>query len=119
MIERGQEPYISEKMKDNMELAGFNVVQVVKKDTFPGKSIPYKSTAKVILNVCIGRPDQLNRDFLWDLQHIFKSGQTFLEKDLQIPTEKYPQFLNDLVANLQMQPESTWSMTATIGQKEL
>lgn len=37
MLERGQEPYIADKMKDNMALAGFKVIQHIKKETFPGK----------------------------------------------------------------------------------
>lgn len=37
MIERGQEPYISDEMKKIMELAEFEVVHCVKKDTYLGK----------------------------------------------------------------------------------
>jgi hypothetical protein len=36
MIERGQEPYIADKMKNLLELQEFEVTHCVKKDTFPG-----------------------------------------------------------------------------------
>lgn len=37
MLERGQEPYISDKMKSTVELAEFEVIHCVKKDTYLGK----------------------------------------------------------------------------------
>lgn len=37
MIERGQEPYIADDMKNYMELEGFEVVHCVKKHSFLGK----------------------------------------------------------------------------------
>ncbi|CEP14923.1 hypothetical protein [Parasitella parasitica] len=99
MIERGQEPYIADEMKKYMELEGFEVVHCVKKHSFPG------------------RPDHLNREFLWDIRSIFKSGQPFLGEHLQVPNEEYPQFLDQLVANCQEQPEPIWSMVSTMGRK--
>ncbi|EPB87591.1 hypothetical protein HMPREF1544_05573 [Mucor circinelloides 1006PhL] len=101
MIERGQEPYIADEMKKYMELEGFEVVHCVKKHSF------------------LGRPDHLNREFLWDIRSIFKSGQPFLGEHLQVPNEKYPQFLDQLVANCQEQPESRWSMVSTMGRKPM
>lgn len=44
MIERGQEPYISDEMKKIMELAEFEVVHCVKKDTYLGKKKKKKYT---------------------------------------------------------------------------
>jgi hypothetical protein len=123
MVERGQEPYIADKMANHMEEAGFDIVHCIKKDTFPGKKRKRK-IARHHLNIdnhfCIGKPDQLNQEFLWDLRSIFKSGQPFLADDLGISDDKYPAFLDQLVAELQQQDiPSKWSMVSTMGRKSL
>ncbi|KAI7865985.1 S-adenosyl-L-methionine-dependent methyltransferase [Mucor mucedo] len=99
MLERGQEPYISDEMKKTMELAEFEVVHCVKKHTY------------------LGRPDHLNREFLWDIRSIFKSGQAFLAESFDISNEKYPAFLDQLTAECQKLPETRWSMVSTMGRK--
>lgn len=101
MVEREQEPYVADKMKEYMEAANFEVVHNIKKDSFPGRS------------------DHLNREFLWDLRAIFKSGQPFLAEHLEISPEDYPAFLDQLVAECQKQPESKWSMVSTLSKKPL
>lgn len=40
MVEREQEPYVADKMKEYMEAANFEVVHNIKKDSFPGKFSP-------------------------------------------------------------------------------
>ncbi|KAI8888804.1 S-adenosyl-L-methionine-dependent methyltransferase [Backusella circina FSU 941] len=99
MIERGQEPYICFEIKNHLENAGYDVVEHIKRDTFPG------------------RADHLNREFLWDLRSVFKSGQPFLAEPLNICNEKYPAFLERLVIEIQKKPEAQWSMTSTVGRK--
>jgi regulator of RNase E activity RraB len=37
MIERGQEPYICFEIKNHIENAGYDIVEHIKRDTFPGK----------------------------------------------------------------------------------
>ncbi|KAG2234320.1 S-adenosyl-L-methionine-dependent methyltransferase [Thamnidium elegans] len=102
MIERDQEPYIADEMKNLLKLANFEVVQCVKKDSY------------------LGRSDHLNREFLWDIRSIFKSGQTFLAEHLDISIENYPAFLDQLVAECQKLPDvTTWSMVSTAGRKPL
>jgi hypothetical protein len=66
----------------------------------------------------IGRSDHLNREFLWDLKNIFKSGQPFLAEHLKVPAEKYPTFLEEFVKEMKMNlPETQWSIVQTIGRK--
>ncbi|GAA5799959.1 hypothetical protein HPULCUR_005380 [Helicostylum pulchrum] len=102
MIERDQEPYIADEIKNLLKLANFEVVQCLKKDSY------------------LGRPDHLNREFLWDIRSIFKSGQTFLAEHLDISIENYPTFLDQLVAECQKLPDATtWSMVSTAGRKPL
>lgn len=51
MIERGQEPYIAEKMKSLMEQENFQVTHCVKKDTFPGTPIFLVFTMPLLLSL--------------------------------------------------------------------
>ncbi|KAI7903829.1 S-adenosyl-L-methionine-dependent methyltransferase [Cokeromyces recurvatus] len=101
MLKREQEPFIANKMKDFMKLAGFDAVKSIKK------------------NVYLGRPDQVNREFLWDLRTLVKSIQPFFAEQAQISDEKYPQYLDDLITNCQKQPECIWPMISTLGRKPL
>jgi hypothetical protein len=121
MIEREQEPYIADKMKEYMESNNFQVVQSIKKDSYPGKfsirALVYYSLEKLIIT--LGRPDHLNREFLWDLRSIFKSGQPFLAEHLEISAEDYPAFLDKLVNECTKQPESKWSMVSNLCRKPL
>ncbi|KAI8877542.1 S-adenosyl-L-methionine-dependent methyltransferase [Backusella circina FSU 941] len=101
VVESGQEPYIAFKMKECMETEGFEVISCIKKETYPGRS------------------EHLSREFLWDLRCIFKGAQAFLSDKLGVSNEQYPQFLDALTTELQKQPESNWSMVATLGRKPL
>lgn len=116
MIQRGQDPFIADKMEERMQEAGFDIVGCIKKDTFPGKMMHHFIISDTD-TFYIGKPDQLNREFLWDLRNIFKSGQAFLAEQLQISDEKYPAFLDQFVVGLQQDPPARWSLVFTTGRK--
>ncbi|ORE16249.1 S-adenosyl-L-methionine-dependent methyltransferase [Rhizopus microsporus] len=99
LIERNQEPAICDKIKDIMQEAGFDILSCVKKHTYPA------------------RPDHLNREFLWDIKHIFKGCQPFLQDHLGLTTEQYPTFLQQLVTECQKSPEPRWDIVSTLGRK--
>lgn len=82
--------------------------------------ILFEKKKKNSLYYCVGRHDHLNREFMWDIRSIFKSGQKFLAEHLEISIENYPAFLDQLVSECEKLPEeTTWSIVSTMGRKPL
>ncbi|KAI9263061.1 S-adenosyl-L-methionine-dependent methyltransferase [Sporodiniella umbellata] len=101
LIEREQEPCVVDKMQEFMTQNGFDVISYAKKPTFPGRS------------------DCLNREFLWDIKHIFNNCQPFLLSPLRVTEEEFPHFLDKLISECQKSPEPRWDMACTLGRKPL
>ncbi|KAG1593553.1 hypothetical protein G6F48_001924 [Rhizopus delemar] len=99
LIEREQEPCIIDKMKGLMKEAGFDVIYYQKLPTYPGRS------------------DRLNREFLWDVKHVFKNCQPFLKEHVKVKDEEYDAFLDRFVEECQKKPEVEWDFASTLGRK--
>ncbi|KAG1137239.1 hypothetical protein G6F37_010947 [Rhizopus arrhizus] len=99
LIEREQEPCIIDKVKELMKLAGFDVIYYKKLPTYPGRS------------------DRLNREFLWDVKHVFKNCQPFLKEHVKVKDEEYDDFLDRFVQECQKKPEVEWDFASTLGRK--
>ncbi|KAG0740013.1 hypothetical protein G6F57_010653 [Rhizopus arrhizus] len=99
LIERDQEPCIADKMKEFIQNTGLEIVCYTKKHTYPG------------------RPDHLNREFLWDIKNIFKNCQPFLQDHLNLTSQQYPDFLEQVVKECQKSPEPRWDVVSILSKK--
>ncbi|KAI9276302.1 S-adenosyl-L-methionine-dependent methyltransferase [Sporodiniella umbellata] len=99
LIERNQDPYIYERIKDLIEEAGFEVIHHTQRHTYPGRS------------------DHLNRDFLWDIKNIFKNCRPFLQDYLNLTSDQYPNFLERIEQECKESPEPRWDVVSVLGKK--
>ncbi|CAO3673606.1 unnamed protein product [Rhizopus stolonifer] len=99
LIERDQEPCISDKIKELIKKAGFEIICNTKRHTFPG------------------RLDHLNREFLWDIKNIFKNCRPFVQNHLGLTSDQYPDFLEQIVQESRKVPEPQWDVVSILGRK--
>ncbi|KAG0173195.1 hypothetical protein DFQ30_008584 [Apophysomyces sp. BC1015] len=95
----GQDPHVAKKLGMLVEQAGFDVLHHEIKDA------PLRGS------------DRLNREFLWDIAMIFKTGEQMLLGPLGLTSEEYPQFLDRLCKECQKLPEAKWCFGLCFGRK--
>ncbi|KAI8145969.1 S-adenosyl-L-methionine-dependent methyltransferase [Fennellomyces sp. T-0311] len=99
MQERGQEPYIAFKLGPIMEEAQIRPVKCDRRTTY------------------LSKPDQLNREFLWDIVNIVRGTQPFLTGPLGVSPDKYQQFLQKFEHECKQAPGAEWELAINLGQK--
>lgn len=112
LIERDQDPCISDKIKEFIKEAGFEIICSTKRHTFPGKPPFVLSTTNLL-----GRLDHLNREFLWDIKNIFKNCRPFVQDHLGLTSDQYPDFLEQIVQESRKAPEPQWDVVSILGRK--
>lgn len=119
MQERGQEPYIAYKLGPIMEEAQLTPLKCDRRIAYLSKftGIRRELKYKVFLISISGKPDQLNREFLWDVINIIRGTQPFLNGPLGVSPENYPQFLRKFEHECKQAPGAEWEIAINLGQK--